>query len=92
MPDGHVILGGRDLPNDWSTNVNPEVAEKIPKQCHTLCPLLDGKGGKDTWKNIEVIAHSVELRSVREAGLRCEMEERALAEKMKQVWLQRERR
>ncbi|AAW43426.1 hypothetical protein CNBE0250 [Cryptococcus deneoformans B-3501A] len=82
-PDGHVILGGCYLPNDWSTNVDPDVAEEILKQCHTLCPRLDGKGGKGTWKDIEVIAHNVGLRPVREAGLRCEVEERVIGEKVK---------
>ncbi|KAK8849413.1 hypothetical protein IAR55_004745 [Kwoniella newhampshirensis] len=75
-PDSHVILGGCYLPNDWSTGPNPEVATLILQEAHKLCPRLDGKGGKGTWKDIDIISHNVGLRPVREGGLRCEVEER----------------
>ncbi|WVQ79487.1 hypothetical protein IAT38_001586 [Cryptococcus sp. DSM 104549] len=79
-PDGHVILGGCYLPNDWSTGPDSKVAELILKECHALCPGLDGKGGKGTWRDIEVVAHNVGLRPVREGGLRCEVEKRTIGQ------------
>ncbi|WWD20034.1 hypothetical protein CI109_104507 [Kwoniella shandongensis] len=75
-PEAHVILGGCFLPNDWSTGPVPEVATMILQEAHKLCPKLDGKGGKGSWKDIEIVSHNVGLRPVREGGLRCEVEER----------------
>ncbi|WVR08322.1 hypothetical protein IAU60_005375 [Kwoniella sp. DSM 27419] len=79
-PAHHVILGGCYLPNDWSTDPDPQVAEQILKDCHALCPQLDSKGGKGTWKDIEIVSHNVGLRPVRESGLRLELEERTIGE------------
>ncbi|OCF33381.1 D-amino-acid oxidase [Kwoniella heveanensis BCC8398] len=77
-PKHHVILGGCYLAHDWSTNIDPAISELILKDCHKLCPQLDGKGGKGTWKDIDIVSHNVGLRPVREGGMRLELEERSL--------------
>ncbi|WVF68868.1 hypothetical protein IAT40_003641 [Kwoniella sp. CBS 6097] len=79
-PEHHVILGGCYLAHDWSTNADPTTAELILKDCHKLCPKLDGKGGKGSWKDIDIVSHNVGLRPVREAGMRLELEERVLGQ------------
>ncbi|WRT69394.1 uncharacterized protein IL334_006378 [Kwoniella shivajii] len=72
--DNHVILGGCYLPNDWSTNVNPQLAEDILKRCWEICPLLDDKRGTGSWEDIKIISHNIGLRPCRTGGLRCELE------------------
>ncbi|WWC65569.1 uncharacterized protein I303_108187 [Kwoniella dejecticola CBS 10117] len=76
----HVILGGCYLPNDWSTNVNKEVAKHILRDCYELCPALDGKGGKGSIGDIKIVARNVGLRPVREGGFRLEMEDRIIGQ------------
>ncbi|WWC73408.1 uncharacterized protein I206_107375 [Kwoniella pini CBS 10737] len=71
----HVILGGCYLPNDWSLNINKEIAKNILKDCYELCPLLDNNNGKGSINDIKILSHNVGLRPVREGGLRLELED-----------------
>ncbi|ODN73838.1 hypothetical protein L202_07362 [Cryptococcus amylolentus CBS 6039] len=79
-PDGHVVLGGTYTPDEWSTSPEPVVAENILKACHILCPQLDGKDGKGTWQDIDVLSHNVGLRPMRKDGLRLELETRHIGQ------------
>ncbi|WVQ96390.1 hypothetical protein IAU59_003495 [Kwoniella sp. CBS 9459] len=83
-PAHHVILGGCYLAHDWSSNIDPTISELILKDCHKLCPQLDGKGGKGSWKDIDIVSHNVGLRPVREGGMRLELEERVLGQSANQ--------
>ncbi|WVW86588.1 hypothetical protein I302_108638 [Kwoniella bestiolae CBS 10118] len=80
---GHVILGGIYNANDWSTNVDGDVAQQILRDCYELCPDLDGKKGRGTIGDIRIVAHNVGLRPAREGGLRCELEERVIGNGVK---------
>lgn len=74
-PDGHVILGGTFLKDNYSTLPDMAQAERILKETYKLCPALGGGKG---WKEIEVVSHNVGLRPAREGGARVELEEREL--------------
>lgn len=76
-PEGHVILGGTFLPNDWSTVPDMDVAERILRTTYQLCPELGGGKG---WENIEVVKHNVGLRPCREGGARIELGNRVIGE------------
>jgi hypothetical protein len=76
-PEGHVILGGTFLPDNYSTLPDMDVAERILKNAYNLCPALsDGQG----WEKIEVVKHNVGLRPCREGGARIDLEERSTGE------------
>jgi hypothetical protein len=53
---------------DWSTHVNPQVAERIWREAQELCPELKEEG-------VEIISHNVGLRPCRKGGIRIEAEE-----------------
>ena len=83
-PAGHVILGGTYF-ESYSTDPDPNEAERIMRQCYELEPRLAtlplSKGMKDTndtegWKGIEVVRHQVGLRPARIGGSRVELESR----------------
>ena len=74
-PEGHVILGGTFIPNEYSTLPDPATAERILRESYELCPALsEGRG----WEGIEVVSHNVGLRPAREGGLRLELEKRTI--------------
>lgn len=79
--EGQVILGGCYLANDWSTDPNPVVAQQILKDAHELAPHLDGKQGKGSWRDIEIIKHNVGSRPVRTGGMRLELEYRKIGDR-----------
>lgn len=67
---GLVTVGGCYLKGDWSTHVDPVVAERILREATELCPDLKGEDGK-----VEVVSHNVGLRPCRVGGVRVELEE-----------------
>ncbi|WWD19394.1 hypothetical protein CI109_103854 [Kwoniella shandongensis] len=71
-PEGHVILGGTYIKDDYSSLPSIPEAERILKACYNLCPALAGPNGK-SWKDIEVVSHNVGLRPAREGGARLEL-------------------
>ncbi|RXK38894.1 hypothetical protein M231_03843 [Tremella mesenterica] len=78
-PDGHLILGGTYLENQYSTLPDPSTGERILKTAYEICPALgDGKG----WQNIDIISHNVGLRPARYGGIRLELEERKIGQGM----------
>ncbi|OCF77706.1 D-amino-acid oxidase [Kwoniella mangroviensis CBS 8886] len=79
-PANHVILGGCYIKDDWSTNIDKDVAKQILKDCYELCPDLDNKGGKGSIEDIKIVSHNVGLRPAREGGLRCELEHRFIGD------------
>lgn len=66
---GLVTVGGCYLKNDWSTDVNPTVAERILREAVLLCPELKGEDGR-----VDVVSHNVGLRPCRVGGTRVELE------------------
>lgn len=65
---GLVTVGGCYLPGDWSTHVDPNIAERILREAKELCPEVREEG-------VEVISHNVGLRPCRKGGIRIEAEE-----------------
>lgn len=63
-----LTVGGCYLVGDWSTHVNPQVAERIWREAQELCPELKEEG-------VEIISHNVGLRPCRKGGIRIEAEE-----------------
>jgi D-amino-acid oxidase len=53
---GGVILGGSRQDNNWSPEVDEELAADIMKRCCALCPEL----GKP--EDLQVVSHNVGLR------------------------------
>ncbi|GAA5857396.1 hypothetical protein JCM8547_002258 [Rhodosporidiobolus lusitaniae] len=70
-PGGEVILGGCYMPDSWDLSVDPELAQRILKQCFKLDPSISQDG---TIEGIEVIRHNVGLRPSRKGGPRVEAE------------------
>ncbi|WVQ75285.1 hypothetical protein IAR50_004899 [Cryptococcus sp. DSM 104548] len=83
-PDGHVILGGVFRAGDWSTGPDAAVAERILQDVWKVCPALDGKEGKGSWRDIQIVSHNVGLRPCRRDGLRLELEHFSLGAGVKQ--------
>lgn len=75
---GHVIVGGCSLKDNWSTQPDPAMAERILQAAFKACPAI-ANGGK-SWKDIEVLAHNVGLRPAREGGMRLELERRKIGQ------------
>ncbi|CAD6567617.1 MAG: hypothetical protein TREMPRED_003751 [Tremellales sp. Tagirdzhanova-0007] len=74
-PEGHVILGGTFIRDEYSTLPDPATAERILRDTYELCPALsEGRG----WEGIEVVSHNVGLRPAREGGMRLELEVRTV--------------
>ena len=74
-PEGHVILGGTVERDEYSTKADMEIAERILKNAHAVCPeLSEGRGS--SWKDIEVVSHQAGLRPMRKGGMRLEVEHR----------------
>ncbi|THX52632.1 putative D-amino acid oxidase [Aureobasidium pullulans] len=67
-PHNGVVLGGIRLDNDWSGEVDLELAEDIKQRCCALAPEL----GKP--EDLKVIYHGVGLRPSRKGGARLERE------------------
>ena len=74
-PDGHLILGGTTLADNYSTLPDPKTAERILRSAYDICPELSNGQG---WENIEVVSHNVGLRPARHGGVRVELERRTL--------------
>lgn len=74
-PDGHVILGGTTLADNYSTLPDPKTAERILRSAYAICPELSmGQG----WEKIEIVSHNVGLRPARHGGVRVELERRVV--------------
>lgn len=73
--DGHVILGGTYIEDDYSTLPDPKVAEMICSEAYRLCPALGNGKGVEGFK---IVSHNVGLRPVRTGGMRLELEKRRL--------------
>jgi hypothetical protein len=56
LPGGGVVLGGCRYDNDWSGNIDLQLAEEIKKRCCALAPEL----GRP--EDLKVIQHTVGLR------------------------------
>ncbi|KEQ90822.1 hypothetical protein AUEXF2481DRAFT_9098 [Aureobasidium subglaciale EXF-2481] len=67
-PHNGVVLGGIRLDNDWSGEVDIELAEDIKQRCCALAPEL----GKP--EDLKVLYHGVGLRPSRKGGPRLERE------------------
>jgi len=65
-PNGPVLLGGCWIDNDWSGEIDMDMAQDIMKQCCALAPEL----GRP--EDLKVIAHQVGLRPKRKGGARIE--------------------
>lgn len=86
---GLVTVGGCYLPGDWSTNPDPQVAERILKEALELCPELAHKAeaqgeGEEEEGRVEVVSHNVGLRPCRKGGIRIELEEMDLGDMVEQ--------
>ncbi|WVQ86270.1 hypothetical protein IAT38_008438 [Cryptococcus sp. DSM 104549] len=73
---GLVSLGRSFRTRETSTVPDSEVAERVIKACYRVCPLLDNKGGKGSWRDVEVVKHAVGLWPFRSDRARVELEER----------------
>ncbi|KAH7138541.1 hypothetical protein B0J11DRAFT_514692 [Dendryphion nanum] len=65
---GGVILGGSRQDNNWSPEVDHELAREIMDSCCKVCPEL----GRP--EDLQVISHNVGLRPSRKGGPRIEVE------------------
>ena len=54
--DGRVVLGGTEVSGDWSTEPDPETAQRILRDCAAIDPRLAGA---------RILEHRVGLRPVR---------------------------
>lgn len=69
---GGTILGGCMQHNNWESQPDPNLAQRIMERCVELCPALAPKTGKAT--ELSVIRHGVGLRPMRKGGIRVEKE------------------
>lgn len=69
---GGSILGGSQEPNSWSSQVDPNLANRIAKRCIELAPELTGGKGIEA---LDIISHNVGLRPTRVGGPRLDIEE-----------------
>lgn len=76
-PQGHVVLGGTYIPQNYSTLPDLKTAVRILQDCYNLLPELAGPNG-NSWRDIEVVGHNVGLRPAREGGARIELEKKVL--------------
>ncbi|WVQ75284.1 hypothetical protein IAR50_004898 [Cryptococcus sp. DSM 104548] len=83
-PDDHVVLNGYYFPNDASTDLLPERSIQMLKDAHRLHPPLDGKSGKGTWQDIQVVEQLVGIRPSRHGGMRLELERRKIGDGVKE--------
>lgn len=69
---GGTILGGCMQHNNWDSQPDPNLAQRIMQRCIDLCPALAPKTGKVS--DLDVIRHGVGLRPMRTGGIRVEKE------------------
>ena len=70
-PNGQAILGGCFQINNWNTNVDEDMSQRILKSCFELNNNLSPTG---RFEDIKVVRHNVGLRPAREGGTRLELE------------------
>lgn len=75
---GTIICGGCAIPNDWSSEIDEDLSNRILQRCVQLVPELLDDGvdpaSDDAWKSIKVIAHGSGLRPGRRDGLRLQLD------------------
>jgi D-amino-acid oxidase len=69
---GGTILGGCMQHNNWDSQPDPNLAQRIMQRSIDLCPALAPKTGKPS--ELSVIRHGVGLRPMRRGGIRVEKE------------------
>ncbi|KAH8658151.1 D-amino-acid oxidase [Xylariales sp. PMI_506] len=69
---GGTILGGCYEINKFDSNPDPNLAQRIMKNCVEFCPQLVGPG--EGVEGLKVVRHAVGLRPVRLSGVRIEKE------------------
>lgn len=69
---GGTILGGCLQYNNWESQPDPNLAQRIMQRSIDLCPALAPETGKVS--ELSIIRHGVGLRPMREGGIRVEKE------------------
>lgn len=69
---GGTILGGCMQHDNWESQPDPNLAQRIMQRSIDLCPALAPKTGRVT--ELSVIRHGVGLRPMRKGGIRVEKE------------------
>ena len=72
---GGTILGGCLQKDNWSGEVDEQLAERIMRRCVGVCPDLVREG--EGVEGLSVVRHGVGLRPLREGGPRVEADVRA---------------
>ncbi|KAF7846327.1 hypothetical protein BT93_L4533 [Corymbia citriodora subsp. variegata] len=68
---GGTVLGGCYQSNNWDSQPDPSLANRIMKRCVSACPkLTNGQG----FEKLDVMRHAVGLRPCRNGGARLEKE------------------
>lgn len=84
---GSVICGGCAIPDEWDTDIDHSLSERILQRCVRLVPeLLEDDidpTSQEAWKSIKIIKQGVGLRPARESGMRIELEMMTSSEGLK---------